>query len=202
METGRSALWDWQACEQFIDQQPDGPVCREIRGRHLRAVAAVPGRPNPCNSWCGRATARLSPPNAERAMPDTSVRTQMILDLTNLIAALDRRLPQLSRHEEPEIARQSEELRARAVALLELLEAAQRPSRPIRSTPCRKKFGTTSTTWTHGLSPRAISASWYGRRTPFERRRRASQNLRRGSLRVATGCRRALISLDRCPAMV
>ena len=43
---------------------------------------------------------------------------QLLAELRQLIAALDRRLPQLSRSGEPEIAREAAALRARAIWLM------------------------------------------------------------------------------------
>ncbi|MEO8483465.1 MAG: hypothetical protein ABI634_14730 [Acidobacteriota bacterium] len=52
-----------------------------------------------------------------------SVRAETIADLENLIAAIDRRLPRLANLSEPAIARESAELRDKARALIQLLEA-------------------------------------------------------------------------------
>lgn len=51
------------------------------------------------------------------------LRADVLLDLRNLIMALDRRLPRLLQPNEASIATDAAELRARAVAMIERLEA-------------------------------------------------------------------------------
>lgn len=51
------------------------------------------------------------------------LRADVLLDLRNLIMALDRRLPRLLHPNEASIATDAAELRARAVAMVERLEA-------------------------------------------------------------------------------
>ena len=55
-----------------------------------------------------------------------SERQQVIHDLLELIEAIDRRLPRLGHLEEPAIAHEAAELRARALALMDDLKATVR----------------------------------------------------------------------------
>ena len=56
-------------------------------------------------------------------MPPTESAQLLITDLRELLAALDRRVPHLERDGEAQIARDAEDLRARAVALLAVLNS-------------------------------------------------------------------------------
>jgi hypothetical protein len=63
-------------------------------------------------------TRKIAPTAATKALFD---------DLRHLVEALDRRVPHLERLEETAIAREAADLRQRAVALMEAIEAAVPP---------------------------------------------------------------------------
>jgi len=58
----------------------------------------------------------------DRAMSDDTSRARVVRELRELIAALDRRVPQVDRVGERAIARAAEALRAEAMARIEELE--------------------------------------------------------------------------------
>jgi len=60
-------------------------------------------------------TLKVAPPAAAKELFD---------DLQHLVEAIDRRVPQLERLAEPEIAREAADLRHRAVTLMAAIQAA------------------------------------------------------------------------------
>ena len=57
-------------------------------------------------------------------MADTRLRAELLDELRNLIVAIDRRLPRLLHLDEPAIAKDAAELRAKAVAMIAHLESS------------------------------------------------------------------------------
>jgi hypothetical protein len=60
-------------------------------------------------------------------MAPTAATKALFDDLRHLVEALDRRVPHLERLEETAIAREAADLRQRAVALMQAIEAAVPP---------------------------------------------------------------------------
>jgi hypothetical protein len=62
-----------------------------------------------------------------RKMAPTAAGKELFDDLRRLVEALDRRVPHLERLDEAAIAREAADLRKRAVALMQAIEAARPP---------------------------------------------------------------------------
>ena len=63
----------------------------------------------------------------DRKLPPATAAREMFDDLQRLIDAIDRRVPRLERLEEGAIARDAADLRRRAAALMQAIEAAVPP---------------------------------------------------------------------------